>query len=237
MTPAPLILLPDAYLSEPELRSATLDGELAQLGEGYVPADAPLTPMARAMSLAPLLVEPRILLSHRSAAWVWGWLPAQPGISTSVPIGARISSGRRRRLSTREVVIDEHEVHRWGDLGVTTRVRTLIDLARHDEGDDVTRIIARALRERPALRTEAATYLGSGARASHVRRARERVNAALQLSTVADAIDVVHGVDTSHGVEHAVEVCRVAHLEHEAAQGQTVARSVDARRQNVDVVL
>lgn len=193
-----------------------------RLGEGYLAVDAPLTPHARALSLAPLLVEPRILISHRSAAWVWGWLQPQPQISTSVPIGARISSGRRRRLGTREVVIDEREVRRWGDVGVTAPARTITDLARHDEGDDVTLIMARAFSERPQLTQQVADALNNGVRASHVRRARERLADATELLAVAHAIDVVDGIDTPHGIEHAIEVSGIAHLEHKATESETV---------------
>jgi len=226
VTRTPSLLIPGTSLTEPELRSATLDGELVPLGEGYLPVDAPLTPLARALSLAPLLVEPRILMSHRTAAWVWGWLETRPVMSTSVPVGARISSGRRRRLGTREVVITEGDVHRWGDLGVTTRVRTAIDLARHDEGDDITLVLARGLRDHPALREAVARRLNGRTRASHIRRARERMAAAMSLSdasAVADAVDVVDRVDAAHSVEHPVEVRRVAHLEDESTEREPVA--------------
>ncbi len=182
MSHASIVLLPGRLLTEPELRSAALDGEVTTLGEGYLPLDTPLTPFARAHSLAPLLVEPRILLSHRTAAWVWGWLPAQPAIATSVPVGARISSGRRRRLGTREVVINESDVRRWGSVGVTTPERTLLDLARHDDGDDVIELLARALRDQPALHDGVLAHLGRTRRTSHSRRARSRLDAAAALA-------------------------------------------------------
>ena len=185
----PLVLIPDLSLPGPELQAASLDGELVPLGEGYLPVDAPLTPLTRAESLAPLLVEPRILLSDRTAAWVWGWLPAMPTLTTSVPIGSRISSARRRRLGTREVVIAEHEVHRWGAVGVTTRVRTLVDLARHDESPDLHTVLLAALRQQPEVYEPVEAYLNRPGRLSHVRRARDRIARALDDSRADDGGD------------------------------------------------
>ena len=65
-----------------------------------------------------------------------------------------------------------------------------------------------------------ARVIGSGAR-SHMRRARSRLESAV--SAVADAVDVVDALDAPHGIQHAVEMGRVTHLEDEATERQSVA--------------
>jgi hypothetical protein len=145
MTARSAVMLPGSIVSESELRAAALDGELVPLGDGFLPIDAPLTPFERAASLAPALLDRRVVVADRSAAWVWGWGPQPPAVTTCVSITARIPSPDRRRLRTREVVIENDELRSLGAVCVTAPLRTLVDLARHDRGRDVVGILAAGL--------------------------------------------------------------------------------------------
>ncbi len=110
------VYVADHRLSSSELQCAVLDGELVALGEGFLPIDAPETAHARAASLAPLVIDSRVIISDRSAAWVWGWGPMPRTVATCVSIAARIPSPDRRRLRAREVVIGDAEQIALGDV-------------------------------------------------------------------------------------------------------------------------
>jgi len=49
-------------------------------------------------------------------------------------------------------------------------------------------------------------------------------------------IDVIHGVDSSHRIEHSVQMGHIPHLENKARYGQMAFRGVDRRREDIDVV-
>lgn len=184
MTRPPLIFLPDRCVSAPELRAAALDGEVVALGEGFLPIDAPLTALARAVSLTPVMLDTRVIVADRSAAWVWGWGPMPATVMTCVAITARIPSPDRRRLRTREVVIDKDELRMLGDVPVTTPLRTLLDLARHDPDGHVIDLLAAGIRAHGLSRTEIDNTLDRRASLSYVRPARVRLFAALRQADV-----------------------------------------------------
>ncbi len=181
MNPSSPILLPSARLSASELRSAALDGELVPVGEGFVPIDAPLTAYARAASLAPLLIDERVVVSDRSAAWVWGWGSAPGAVTTCVAITARIPSPDRRRLRAREVVIDDDERRMLGSVAVTTPLRTVLDLARHDLHDDVVALLAAGIVAHGFTPDGLESALARRRSLSFVRPARARLAAAFAL--------------------------------------------------------
>lgn len=178
MNPSSPILLPSAHLSASELRAAALDGELVPVGEGFVPIDAPITAYARAASLAPLLIDERVVVADRSAAWVWGWGAAPRAVMTCVAITARIPSPDRRRLRTREVVIDDDERRMLGTVAVTTPLRTLLDLARHDLDDDVIALLTAGIVAHGITTENLETALTRRRSLSFVRPARARLAAA-----------------------------------------------------------
>lgn len=189
MTPAPLIVLPSARLSASELRAAVLDGELVAIGEGFAPIDAPITAAARAASLAPSLLDDRVVIADRTAAWVWGWGPAPAALMTCVAITARIPSPDRRRLRAREVVIDDDERRMLGTVAVTTPLRTLLDLARHDEGADVVSLLARGIRCHGITREAVDSALARRRSLSFVRPARARLAAAFEHAGAEETAD------------------------------------------------
>jgi hypothetical protein len=184
MTRSSPVFVPDARLSATELRCAALDGELVPLGEGYVCVDAPNTSFARASSLAPIVIDTRVIISDRSAAWVWGWGPMPVAVSTCVSIAARIPSPNRRRLRAREVVIGDDERVMLGGVAVTSPVRTLVDLARHDTGDDLQQLLACGLRESRIDLDILFSALSGRINLSFVRTARQRILAAIAQATL-----------------------------------------------------
>lgn len=224
----PAVLHPP-LLSAVELRAAELDGELFAIGAGWQPADLPPSAAARALSLRPEL-PPRAIIADRTAAWVWGWTSRRVGVAICIDASARISTTHRRGFRAREVVIDGDELQRPGGVAVTSPARTIVDLARHDEGDDVVVLIAAGMRQHGLSAMRVGMIADRRPSSAGRRRAHDRVRAAAELlaaerpgSAVADAVDVVDGVDAAHGVEHAVEVRRIAHLEDEPAEGEAVA--------------
>lgn len=182
MTRSASILLPDHLLSAAELRSCALDGEVVALGEGFLPIDAPLTALARAASLAPLLIDARVVVADRSAAWVWGWGRAPAAVTTCVSIAARIPSPDRRRLRAREVVISADEMVLLGGVAVTSPMRTVLDLARHDDEPDVIDVIAAGIRAHGIAASHLQAELSRRANLSFVRLARARVHDAVTLA-------------------------------------------------------
>lgn len=177
----PPLLLPDDRLSAAELRAAVLDGEVITVGEGFLPIDAPLTAFARAVSLAPLLIDARVIVADRSAAWVWGWGRPTAAVSTCVSIAARIPSPDRRRLRTREVVIADDETRALGGVVVTSPARTVLDLARHDSDAGVIELIADGIRQHGIASSELELALSRRTNLSFVRLARARLSTAFRL--------------------------------------------------------
>ncbi len=169
-------------LSATELRAAVLDGELIPLGDGFMPLDLPITVADRARTLAPTLRDLRVIVADRTAAWVWGWCREPGALSTCVSIAARIPSTDRRRLGTREAVIDAEEHRIVAGVHVTTPVRTLIDLARHSAEPSTVEILASGFARSGLTLLEVLAALDRRPRLSFVRPARERLIAAAALS-------------------------------------------------------
>ena len=92
-----------------ELSAACLDGDLVELGEAYIPADAVETQALRAGSLAALLGD-TLAATHLTAAWIHGALPDAAGAPHRAARGRRAGS---------TVVPDRQLVYR--DLAVAVR--------------------------------------------------------------------------------------------------------------------
>jgi hypothetical protein len=170
-------------LSESELRSAVLDGELSAWGQVFLPLDVPLTARLRASMLGAQWRDHRVMVSDRSAAWVWGWAAQPSRVTTCVSITARIPSPDRRRLHAREVVIASDEVSNLDGVFVTSPGRTLLDLARHspaadadaDIDNDIDRILAAGVVAENLTVVDIERLLGRRPRLSFARLARRRL--------------------------------------------------------------
>ena len=135
-----------ARLSAPELRAAALDGELGRVGAAFLPLDVPLDTRTRLAALNPVRGDARVIVSDRCAAWVWGWSHAPcPVLCCCVSSRSRVASTTRRALGVREAVIDSDEIVTLDGVTLTTPVRTLIDLASHDDRADLPRLLAAAI--------------------------------------------------------------------------------------------
>lgn len=130
---SPFLYYVDDRLSLAELTAARLDGDVVELGEAFIPADAVETRALRAGSLA-LLLGDTLAASHLTAAWVHGALPDPPArhtVQRAVP--RRLNRTPTRRLVYRDLPIDGDDLERIGGALVTTRLRTLVDLARVED--------------------------------------------------------------------------------------------------------
>jgi hypothetical protein len=113
-----------------ELQAARLDGELFAIDECFSPIDEVEQRQHRAASLA-ALVPGRLIAEQHSAAWVYGALGSAPAHHEfCADTRARVRPTATGRFSLREVVIDADDFTEIGGMGVTTPLRTVIDLAR-----------------------------------------------------------------------------------------------------------
>lgn len=177
MTPRLPLVLDDRHLPAAELRAAQLDGELGALGEAFLVTDSPDTSDARAASLAHRAPS-RTIIEGRTAAWVWGWTHECGPIRLCVPLKARIGSELRRSRSVREVSIAQDEVHVVAGVAITSPERTLVDLARFDERDDIVELLASGVVIGAMTDDVIAAALDRRPAAAGRRRARERLRAA-----------------------------------------------------------
>ena len=84
------------------------------------------------------------MLSHWSAAWLWGLIPTPPR-ECEVTIAAR--GNRRRGLQVHRVwSLPDEEWTVYGGFPVTTVARALVDVARGSSGKRLTRVVDRARR-------------------------------------------------------------------------------------------
>jgi len=113
-----------------ELAAARLDGELFRIDDAFAPVDEIEQPSHRAQALRAALPD-RLIAEQRSAAWIWGALPAPPAHhELCVTAGVRTRSPGITWMRVREVVIESSEIATIGDQQVTTPLRTVVDLAR-----------------------------------------------------------------------------------------------------------
>jgi hypothetical protein len=172
--PRSLLLYAGDRLTLAELCAARLDGDVVELGEAFLPADAPESAALRAQSLAPLLT-PAVALTHASAAWVHGalaWPPARHALQRAVPW--RPHHRWDRRFVYRDALLPEQDVQRVGGVAVASPARTVVDLLRGD--DPVDRRTAEAL---VALRPDALAGARSWADLYRHRAGTRTVRAAL----------------------------------------------------------
>lgn len=149
-------------LSLAELTAARLDGDVVELGEAFIPADAVETRALRAGSLTGLLGD-TLAATHLSAAWVHGAIPDPPArhtVQRAVP--RRLNRFPTRHLVYRDLAVHPDDLESIGGVWVTTPLRTLIDVSRIDDASHAraARMLAESDRD---LAAEAIARLGSGA--------------------------------------------------------------------------
>ncbi|MFL0409802.1 hypothetical protein ACH0AH_01345 [Microbacterium paludicola] len=145
-------------LSPAELSAALLDGELARVGGAFAPGDALESPELRAATLRPILGDTLVAIG-RSAAWVHGALGLPPDVhhvqrgphGTTRPV--------RRDVRFRDTAIESADTVLLGGVRVSSRSRTLVELAR--EADDPVAAGAARRLASPALIREALDWIAA----------------------------------------------------------------------------
>lgn len=134
---SPFLYFPGERLSLTELTAACLDGLLTPIGAGFMPADAVETTWMRAGSLLPLLGE-RWAAVRASAAWVHGGIALEPTRHHVQRASAeRVRPLRGAGVVCHDVRIPPGDVETIAGVQVTTPERTLVDLARSSDADDL----------------------------------------------------------------------------------------------------
>jgi hypothetical protein len=160
-------------LSGAELAAARLDGDVIEIGEAFMPADAVETRELRAGSLGSL-VGPQLALTHESAAWVYGAiddLPSRHCIQRRTE--SRIHAVLDASVRYRDVRLPPVDTEIIGGIAVSTPTRTIVDLLR----DRVLReqaspdVVDLMLRWRPALASAAIEWLLRAGPVQHKRAA------------------------------------------------------------------
>ena len=151
--PDPLRLLAD--LPDPVLQTLCRDGLVRRVEDVVLPSWAPLTPEVRARVHR---CRPSMLLVGRSAAWIWGAAaPPRP-----------VEALRRDRCSEAGVTMVAGQL-------VTTPLRTVLDLARRDDGAAAAALWS-LVRRRPALLGAARRAASDMPPTAGLRRARRALS-------------------------------------------------------------
>jgi very-short-patch-repair endonuclease/predicted transcriptional regulator of viral defense system len=147
-------------LSRRQVQRAEERGQLRRVHRGvYLLGSIPLPLTAEAAAL--LACGPGSVLSHRSAAVLYGMLPPEGG-----PIHVTTAGGRR---PGRTVVSHEGRLHHWEvrerhGLAVTAPTRTLVDLAATCGDEELGRAVSESFAARlttlPSLRRATQAYRG-----------------------------------------------------------------------------
>jgi hypothetical protein len=126
----PLVYLPGERLSSAELSAARLDGDVVEIGEGYMPADAIESVSMRAASMRGIC-GPRLVAGLWSAAWIYGAL-LEPPSRHAVMRGAahRVGNLIDRRAIFHDVGVHDSDIVEMAGVRVTSPLRTLVDVAR-----------------------------------------------------------------------------------------------------------
>ena len=167
---SPFLFFVDERLSLAELSAACLDGLLVPLGEGFMPADAAETPWMRARSLLPLLGD-RLAAVRASAAWIHGAVSEEPTPHHVQRAGATRARARSdARTVFHDVRLEPVDVCAVAGVHVSSPGRTLVDLARSDDGADQALARTWAVAD-PLVRGAAEQWLARHPRFPHGRRA------------------------------------------------------------------
>ncbi len=163
-----------------ELCAATLDGQVFRLDDCFEPVDVPHTRLQRARAIGALW--PGKFIAERStAAWIWGALESAPlDHELCVSLGARARPENTRRLTVREVVIENDEFVVLGGMRVTTPLRTIVDIARFASSDVACEVLPELFRIGSVTLAQCRTALDRRRNVPHKTVAWERMRDALQ---------------------------------------------------------
>lgn len=160
-----------------ELLAARLDGDLYTVDECFAPVDEIEQPRHRAAALRSQCAD-RVIAEKRSAAWIWGALDRPPARhELCVAIGARVTAPAETWLTVREVVIAASELTTIGDMQLTTRLRTAVDILRFSPafGPEEAQIVRCLMRDGGFGIQDCVADLTSRRNLPHKRRALDRL--------------------------------------------------------------
>ena len=168
----PFLYFSDDRLSTAELTAARLDGDLVEIGDAFMPADAVETRELRAATFLTLAGTQRAV-THASAAWVHGAIPEPPLIHSLQRAGLRRASFPvDARIRFRDVALPPDDVMRISGVAVTTPVRTLVDVVRDAvSGAAPASLVDAVLAWRPDLLDAAVDWLDLAGPVHHKRAA------------------------------------------------------------------
>jgi hypothetical protein len=116
-----------------ELSALRLDGEAFALDEAVIAVDEPELAENRARALAALL-DVRMTAELDTALWVYGCVDQPPAVHTaSITKAARGRLLSSTRVHLRETTVPDAEVAVLSGVRVTSRARTVVDVALLDE--------------------------------------------------------------------------------------------------------
>ena len=137
-------VLDDHDLPAAELAAMRLDGELYPLAGAYCPIDQIETAAHRARAVRGRR-SPRLIAELGTAAWVWGAIPRLPApVEFCVDLAARARLRPNPHTTVRELVLDPEDVVDLDGSGVTSPLRTAVDLARFQDAFDPDAVAALA---------------------------------------------------------------------------------------------
>ncbi len=180
MTPFPVL----EDLPETELQAALLDGECYRLADAYVPIGVASSPAVRAAAVVGTR-STRLVVALGTAAWVWGAAAAPPQRAEFlVDLAARWRPRAIDRVQVSESVLRPGDVVRLGIVGVTSPLRTAIDLARFRGrfGDAEEHAVRELARRGPFDLGDAIAAMERGRNLAGKLEARRRLRAALSPS-------------------------------------------------------
>lgn len=156
----PFLYVAGERLSNAELTGARLDGDVVEVGDAFMPADAIETRELRAGSLRHRVTD-ALAVTRESAAWVHGAVPDAPARHTVQRRSpARLPHVIDARLAYRDQLLREGAVMCISGVWVTTPEHTLADLVRAlCGGEGVRAYIGAMLEWRPQLANEALAAL------------------------------------------------------------------------------
>jgi hypothetical protein len=128
MHPA-FLYLPGRALSVSELAAARIDGDLFDIGEGFIPADLVETPGTRAASIA-TLIPVDTAASGPTAAWIHGAGDTPPAIHhVRRAVERRIRAKLPARVVLHDTSVPSADLVTVGGVPVMSPTRTMLDLA------------------------------------------------------------------------------------------------------------
>lgn len=188
-----------SLFADAELCSLRLDGHVVDC-RGLTMCVDTVTGMEARLSALRALVPDGTVVILEGALWVWGYLPLAPKRILVTSLTGRRLHGLPSRFHAIEIHVSPSDAVSLDGVHVTTRSRTLGDIARFVHSDqEASRLIAILAGPGSTLVADALAALTT--HAPYAARARSRLRAHLT-----HAIDVIDAVNPSDGVQQSFQM-------------------------------